>query len=78
MTAIGWAVMVGAAQLGLGYGLGVIGWRGDGAGWIATMAWTMWVGAFAVVAGAFAGHRSHERQAEATPSGDSTMIGQVL
>jgi hypothetical protein len=66
-TAIGGAVVAGAAQLGVGYGLGVIAWRGDSAGWAATLAWTMWVGAFAVIGGSLAG-RSALRSSGATHS----------
>src|SRR5918912_3812490 len=54
-TAIGGAVIAGAAQLGVGYGLGIIVWHGDGPGWGAALTWTMWVGAFAVVVGGLAG-----------------------
>ncbi|MBB5871051.1 MFS family permease [Allocatelliglobosispora scoriae] len=77
-TAIGGAVVVGAAQLGLGYGLGIIGWRGDAAGWSAALAWTMWVSAFAVFAGALAGQRSLNRHSSSLPDDDSTVLGRVL
>ncbi|WP_051366569.1 hypothetical protein [Hamadaea tsunoensis] len=50
--AIGVAAATGAAQLGIGYGLGIIGWLGDPSGWAAALAWTLWVAALAVVFGA--------------------------
>jgi hypothetical protein len=52
-----------AAQLGLGYGLGILVWvpvRSDAAdaAWAAGLAWTVWVAAVAVVVGAAVGDRS--------------------
>ncbi|HYN97934.1 MAG TPA: hypothetical protein VES42_29175, partial [Pilimelia sp.] len=57
VTAMGVAAGAGAAQLGLGYGLGIIAWvpaaddAGDAA-WYASLAWATWVAAVSVVAGA--------------------------
>ncbi|NUT31470.1 MAG: hypothetical protein HOV79_00195 [Hamadaea sp.] len=55
--ATGLAAATGAAQLGVGYGLGIIGWRGDAAGWAAALAWTIWVAALSVVVAAVAAQR---------------------
>jgi len=55
--AAGLAAATGAAQLGVGYGLGIIGWLGDAAGWAAALAWTVWVAALSVAAAALAAHR---------------------
>ena len=51
-----------AAQLGLGYGLGIIVWTPDQAGsaeaaWAAGLAWTVWAAATSVVVGAVIGDR---------------------
>lgn len=67
-------MVAGAAQLGVGYGLGIIGWRGDNAGWVAALAWTMWVGAFAVLVGSVAGHLAWQR----IGSGDGGTVGRTL
>jgi hypothetical protein len=48
-AAIGLAAATGAAQLGVGYGLGAIGWLGDASGWAAALTWTVWVAALSVV-----------------------------
>ena len=55
--AAGLAAATGAAQLGVGYGLGIIGWLGDAAGWAAALAWTVWVAALSVAVAALAAHR---------------------
>jgi hypothetical protein len=54
-----------AAQLGLGYGLGIVAWvppDGDGptagGAWTASLAWASWIAATSVVVGAVAGDRS--------------------
>jgi hypothetical protein len=57
VAAIGAAAGVGAAQLGLGYGLGIIVWQpvGDAAGeslWLTSLAWVAWIGASSTVVGA--------------------------
>ncbi|MEV0267417.1 hypothetical protein AB0H43_01395 [Hamadaea sp. NPDC050747] len=51
-VAAGLAAGIGAAQLGVGYGLGIIGWLGDSAGWAAALAWTVWVAALSVAVAA--------------------------
>jgi len=61
-SAIGIAACAGAAQLGLGYGLGIITWlpaadRAGEAAWAASLAWAAWVAATSTVAGAIGAHR---------------------
>lgn len=56
-AAIGLAAATGAAQLGVGYGLGAIGWLGDPAGWAAALSWTVWVAALSVVVAALLARR---------------------
>jgi hypothetical protein len=56
-AAIGLAAATGAAQLGVGYGLGAIGWLGDAGGWAAALAWTVWVAALSVVVAALLARR---------------------
>jgi hypothetical protein len=56
-VAAGLAAGIGAAQLGVGYGLGIIGWLGDAAGWAAALAWTVWVAALSVALAALTAHR---------------------
>jgi len=61
-TAVGVSAVAGAAQLGIGYGLGIFSWlptvRGvDEAAWLASLAWTVWISATSVVAGTLAAER---------------------
>lgn len=61
-TAIGVAAGAGAAQLGIGYGLGVFSWvptvHGvDEAAWLASLAWTVWISALSVVIGTIVADR---------------------
>ncbi|SBT49924.1 hypothetical protein [Micromonospora auratinigra] len=61
-TALGVAAGTGAAQLGFGYGLGIINWAPPGgataeAAWVASLAWATWISATSVVAGAVVAHR---------------------
>ncbi|NUR71939.1 MAG: hypothetical protein HOU81_14055 [Hamadaea sp.] len=56
-VAAGMAAGIGAAQLGVGYGLGIIGWLGDTAGWAAALAWTVWVAALSVAGAALTAYR---------------------
>ncbi|WFE63189.1 hypothetical protein [Micromonospora sp. WMMD714] len=65
-TALGVAAGVGAAQLGFGYGLGIINWAPVDAGasepsWFASLAWATWIAAVSAVAGAVCAQRLHER-----------------
>jgi hypothetical protein len=60
--AFGAAAAAGAAQLGIGYGLGVFSWLPtvagvDDAAWQASLAWTVWITATSVVLGSIAGDR---------------------
>ncbi|BCJ65433.1 hypothetical protein GCM10009779_18620 [Polymorphospora rubra] len=68
-TAIGSAAGAGAAQLGLGYGLGIITWlpttgAGGDAGWVASLAWAAWIAATSTIIGAICAERL------STPPGD--------
>ncbi|MFJ8581417.1 hypothetical protein [Micromonospora sp. NPDC093277] len=61
-AALGVAAGTGAAQLGFGYGLGIINWMPAGAArveaaWVASLAWATWISATSVVAGAICAHR---------------------
>lgn len=55
-TAAGVAAGVGAAQLGLGYGLGVLVWpvtaTADDSVWLGSLGWSTWIAASATVSGA--------------------------
>jgi hypothetical protein len=55
-TAAGAAAVTGAAQLGLGYGLGVVAWPAgptpDDSVWLASLGWATWIAASATVFGA--------------------------
>lgn len=60
--AIGGAACASAAQLGLGYGLGVVAWRPVTAApgeavWVGSLAWTTWIAATATVLGAICADR---------------------
>jgi hypothetical protein len=65
--AAGLAAATGAAQLGVGYGLGIIGWRGDAAGWAAALTWTVWVAALSVAVAALGAHRRTTTVESTTP-----------
>jgi hypothetical protein len=65
-VAAGIAASAGAAQLGLAYGLDVVGWRPgpDGPGsWISALTWATWVAATSTVIGAVAAARPGSRPA---------------
>lgn len=67
-TAIGVAAGTGAAQLGLGYGLGIIEWLpaaegGGEAAWVAGLTWSAWIAATSTVAGAICADRLSARSA---------------
>jgi hypothetical protein len=55
-TAAGAAAVTGAAQLGLGYGLGVVAWptgpTADDSVWLGSLGWATWIAASATVFGA--------------------------
>ncbi|WP_431884483.1 hypothetical protein [Micromonospora wenchangensis] len=74
LTALGVAAGVGAAQLGFGYGLGIINWTPADAGatepsWFASLAWATWIAAVSTVAGAVCAQRLHERGGDAATGG---------
>ncbi|MFC0532863.1 hypothetical protein [Phytohabitans kaempferiae] len=61
-TAIGIAAGASAAQLGLGYGLGIIAWLpspngGNEATWVASLAWATWIAATSTIIGAICADR---------------------
>lgn len=61
-TAVGVAAGLGAAQLGVGYGLGIIAWpRGTGgageSAWVASLAWATWIAAISAAVGAICADR---------------------
>lgn len=73
-TAVGVSAVAGAAQLGIGYGLGIFSWlptvRGvDEAAWLASLAWTVWISATSVVAGTLAGERGAKPTVVMSPAG---------
>jgi hypothetical protein len=70
----GAAAAAGAAQLGIGYGLGVFSWvptvNGvDEAAWLASLAWTVWISTTSVVIGTVAGDRLGLATVGLTPLG---------
>ena len=72
-TAVGVAAAVGAAQLGVGYGLEIISWRPGVAGlstdaWLASLAWATWIAATSTIAGAVVAYRLSVRSVP-TPAG---------
>ncbi|MDQ7906990.1 hypothetical protein RB614_20980 [Phytohabitans sp. ZYX-F-186] len=61
-TAIGIAAGASAAQLGLGYGLGIIAWLpspngANEATWVASLAWATWIAATSTIIGAICADR---------------------
>ncbi|MEV1332846.1 hypothetical protein AB0J20_25105 [Micromonospora costi] len=65
-TAAGVAAGTGAAQLGFGYGLGIINWAPADAGaapaaWVASLIWATWIAATSTILGAVCAYRLHER-----------------
>jgi hypothetical protein len=61
-TAAGVAAAVGAAQLGLGYGMDIISWAPDAGrlsseAWIASLTWASWIPATSAIAGAITADR---------------------
>jgi hypothetical protein len=70
--AVGVAAGTAAAQLGLGYGLGIIAWTPatDTAGesaWLASLAWTTWIAATSTVLGAIVADRLSAGEIGAAP-----------
>ncbi|MEU4677267.1 hypothetical protein [Micromonospora sp. NPDC023737] len=65
-TAVGVAAGTGAAQLGFGYGLGIINWAPADAGaargaWVASLVWATWIAGTSTLLGAICAYRLHER-----------------
>jgi len=85
-TAIGVAAGTGAAQLGLGYGLGIIAWLptangASEAAWVASLAWATWIAATSVIAGAVTADRLSGTATLAVadaPAADATPLALVL
>ncbi|SBT53452.1 hypothetical protein [Micromonospora narathiwatensis] len=78
-AALGVAAGTGAAQLGFGYGLGIINWTPAGAAqveatWVASLAWATWISATSVVAGAICAHRLRGGDAQ-EPGGPLRKLG---
>ena len=68
-VALGVALGVGAAQLGVGYGLNIVAWvpateDTSRALWLASLAWIAWLTANSTVIGAFCADRLSQRQSE--------------
>jgi hypothetical protein len=79
-TSTGVAAGVGAAQLGLGYGLGVVAWVPSAAEtgdvtWVSGLAWAFWIAATSTVAGALVAHRLSSPSAPVHPSGPAGPSG---
>ncbi|WP_255510087.1 hypothetical protein [Micromonospora sp. AP08] len=81
-AALGVAAGTGAAQLGFGYGLGIINWAPAGAArvdaaWVASLAWATWISATSVIAGAVCAQRlrgAHDEE----PAGTLPRLGLAL
>ncbi|MGN9811964.1 hypothetical protein ACTMSW_21720 [Micromonospora sp. BQ11] len=82
-TAIGVAAGTGAAQLGFGYGLGIIDWAPpegttDVAGWVAGLIWATWIAATSTVAGAVCARWLRDRATDPdTSDASSDTLGAV-
>ncbi|MFG3688871.1 hypothetical protein [Micromonospora sp. NPDC047740] len=81
-TALGVAAGTGAAQLGFGYGLGIINWAPAATGrveaaWVASLAWATWISATSVIAGAVCAHRLRGT-ADEEPDGTPRKFGLAL
>jgi hypothetical protein len=74
LTALGVAAGAGAAQLGLGYGLGIVAWTParDAAGetvWLASLTWVLWLAATSAVLGAICADRLSARDPSTVDTG---------
>ncbi|WP_436971286.1 hypothetical protein [Micromonospora chersina] len=81
-AALGVAAGTGAAQLGFGYGLGIINWAPAGAArveaaWVASLAWATWISATSVIAGAVCAQRLRGTDDE-EPAGMLPRLGLAL
>lgn len=82
-TAAGVAAAVGAAQLGLGYGMDIISWAPDAGGlsseaWIASLTWATWIAATSAVAGAIVADRLAPPAVTPTGTPDGDRVTSVL
>jgi hypothetical protein len=76
--AVGVAAGGAAAQLGVGYGLGVLVWTPDvdvtgQSGWLASLAWTTWIAATSTIIGAVVADRLSAGEVGAAPTRRSTV-----
>jgi hypothetical protein len=74
ITAVGVAAGAGAAQLGVGYGLGIVTWQpADAAGgrvpWLASLAWVVWIAASSAGLGSVIAHALANRGGPDGPDG---------
>ncbi|HEV7706722.1 MAG TPA: hypothetical protein VGP16_00865 [Asanoa sp.] len=81
-AAIGIAACAGAAQLGLGYGLGIITWlpasdRAGEAAWAASLAWAAWIAATSTVAGAIGAQRLADSAGDEGEPPAAALLGRV-
>ncbi|MFI7279353.1 hypothetical protein ACIBOV_03680 [Micromonospora chersina] len=81
-AALGVAAGTGAAQLGFGYGLGIINWAPAGAArveaaWVASLAWATWISATSVIAGAACAQRLRGADDD-EPAGTLPRLGLAL
>ncbi|MCZ7421709.1 hypothetical protein O7605_19585 [Verrucosispora sp. WMMA2121] len=79
-TAAGVAAGAGAAQLGFGYGLGILNWAppeatAGTAAWVASLIWATWIAATSTIFGAVCAQRLHDRRRAASPADSSTPVG---
>ncbi|GIH13254.1 hypothetical protein [Rugosimonospora africana] len=77
--AIGVAAGSAAAQLGLGYGLGILAWTSatDTTGvdtWLASLAWTTWIAATSTVLGAVTADRLSSARTASAPVGRRSTV----
>ncbi|MDG4790996.1 hypothetical protein O7626_34685 [Micromonospora sp. WMMD1102] len=84
-TAVGVAAGTGAAQLGFGYGLGIIAWLPPAGGsseaaWVASLTWATWIAATSTIAGAVCAHRlgGGARRSTGTAGGRQPALGGLL
>jgi hypothetical protein len=80
--AVGVAAGSAAAQLGLGYGLGILAWTsatdttGVGA-WLASLAWTTWIAATSTVLGAIAADRLSAARTATPPAARRSTVDEA-
>jgi len=79
VSAIGIAAGAGAAQLGAGYGLGIVAWLPEEhevsrVTWLASLAWVVWIAASSTVVGAIAAGWLHQRSAATAERTGFTVV----